>query len=429
MTLMEIYQHPRGALRALQAWLFRRRVIPSPLPSVEPRPARHVTRKSREEIEGLEDAANLAGSFYFREQILDDLEYYMQCIKRMRKADPGAYALYSQLGAHLLPQGGEVVCTHLTPWWKANRPAFGAVAATHLRLDKSNKKAKIYTPRFWYFQKLEYRSFLRNRLVQVPPEGSDIYRVTTYWDQPRERGWKAPIPTEFLIAITPNHRVFPLKEYTMQKTYAVSKNKQWGPGQVRGRRGNNALRTLQWDIPGFYKDWAKEHNTPVEDFMAWLFFAAASMFESGNRGLVRVEAGKNGNAAVFSVDIKRTPYFFKDRGVALTESGNRKRIFHIVRPHTRVNGAVVPMHFRGERQFDWNGFAVRITVPGLHHVPLAEFTPGSVTYGEKQILPQGLLDEKQVGTWLRGGVTSLDGVPNSMKNTPDIPPLPGRRVV
>ena len=425
MTLQEIYRHPRSALRALRAWIMRRRVIPPPLPRLElPAPPLRVVRKSREERDALEEAANLAGSFYFREQILDDLDYYMTCIKRMRTADPDAYELYSRLGAHLLPWKGDNVINQLTPWWKANRPSFGAVAWTSDQLDQQNKKSKCLSPRFWYFQKFKYHQFLRNRLVQRPPEGSDIYGVTTYWDQPRDKKWKQALPTEFLIAITPAGEVFPLKEYRMRTVRATSKRKHWQPGQTRGRAGGGTITVPIWDVHEFYKDWAAEHSMTAEKFMSWLFFAAASMYEAGNRGMIRVEASKDNHAAVFGVDIKRTPYFFKDRGVTLNEHGHRRRIFHIVRPHTRVTEPTVPMHFRGERQFDWNGFDIRITVPGLHHIAMPEFTPGVETYDNVAQFPPGRFTQKQVGTWLHGGVASLDGVPNSMKNLPELPPLP-----
>jgi hypothetical protein len=91
--------------------------------------------------------------------------------------------------------------------------------------------------------------------------------------------------------------------------------------------------------------------------------------------MVRVEASKGAEIAVFGVDITRTPYFFKDR-----DKVEGRRIFHIVRTHQRVraDGTVRPIktHFRGLRYFRWNGYDIKITVPGWHHKDITSFAAG-----------------------------------------------------
>jgi hypothetical protein len=67
--------------------------------------------------------------------------------------------------------------------------------------------------------------------------------------------------------------------------------------------------------------------------------------------------------------------FFADREA---EEGQRRRaIFHIVSEHVRVIGGnritTVREHYRGNRQFNWSGYRVLITVPGHHHGKLSEF--------------------------------------------------------
>jgi ribosomal protein L32E len=112
-----------------------------------------------------------------------------------------------------------------------------------------------------------------------------------------------------------------------------------------------------------------------------IFIATANSYENANLAMTRVCATKGDLSAVFGVDIKRTAYFFKDRMTTLNASGRRVPIFHIVRAHkrrTKTSSTVVKFHFRGERKFVWNGYQVSITVPGLHHTPLAEFDVGSV---------------------------------------------------
>jgi hypothetical protein len=94
--------------------------------------------------------------------------------------------------------------------------------------------------------------------------------------------------------------------------------------------------------------------------------------------MIRVAVTKGDMTAVFGVAIHRTAYFFQDRDYELTEHGTRKRIFHIVRPHTRADGTIVKMHFRGARTFHWAGYDVEITVPGLDHFMMNEFEPGTI---------------------------------------------------
>ena len=44
------------------------------------------------------------------------------------------------------------------------------------------------------------------------------------------------------------------------------------------------------------------------------------------------------------------------------------------------------MHFRGLREFAWNGYDIRLTVPGLHHIPLTNMTVPTIEddYAEKE---------------------------------------------
>jgi hypothetical protein len=93
---------------------------------------------------------------------------------------------------------------------------------------------------------------------------------------------------------------------------------------------------------------------------------------------ISIEA-KDGMAASFGLDMKRSAYFFKDRDPVLTPQGRKARIFHVVRPHMRRlkdgRELALKMHFRGLRRFAWGDYQVHITVPGLHHKPLTELMP------------------------------------------------------
>lgn len=79
---------------------------------------------------------------------------------------------------------------------------------------------------------------------------------------------------------------------------------------------------------------------------------------------------KNGRHANFAIDDNTAKEYFKDRPVTIrTKNGQRKRIIHEVRKHTRiVNGrkVTVKKHTRGIREFPWKDYNVTITAPKWH---------------------------------------------------------------
>ena len=119
---------------------------------------------------------------------------------------------------------------------------------------------------------------------------------------------------------------------------------------------------------------------------------------------IRIRAQKGSIPCIFSVDLLRTPYFFKDRDTKVNVNGVKKRIFHIVRTHKRKfkNGReiFVKSHFRGLRHFRWNDYNVTITMPGFHHRSLQEFgAAGHVMEGDA--VPSGFADSRQTGKILK----------------------------
>src|SRR5262245_44084685 len=134
-------------------------------------------------VETLRQQSEESGEFYFRETILDQLAYYMRCIARLRRVDPDAFDMYSQVGAHLMSRGILIDCigrnSPVSPWFRATLPAFGAVffgeAARTFEREKGNDQ--VY-PRFLYFQK--YAPHKAPPKVQRVARGA-VYVVTVYW--------------------------------------------------------------------------------------------------------------------------------------------------------------------------------------------------------------------------------------------------------
>ena len=53
-------------------------------------------------------------------------------------------------------------------------------------------------------------------------------------------------------------------------------------------------------------------------------------------------------------------------------------------------------HHRGEREFNWAGYQISITVPGRDHVPLQEFNVGGVDEYWIDKSESGLLDAQGI---------------------------------
>lgn len=352
-----------------------------------------------------------SGEFYFRETILDQLGYYMKCLERVRKVDPEAFALYSQVGGNVITEGalswfakvgafkGKTpelpMSAELSPWFRRTLPSFGAVFIGKIARDVETKEDS-WVPRFFYFRKYEPRA--------APPEIQRVgigavYIATVYWDDPEQRSWgkgrKSGVPQDFPIVINPDGSVRLLRSLLHD-----SREIRHTTGKSRGKKF--VIPRRQWVAADpWMVQWAHEYGAQVGDYLVALFVQVANMYETANSSVIRVTATNGELAASFGVDLKRTPYFFKDRETTLTESGKKKRIFHIVRAHVRKDGAAVKFHFRGEKSFSWNGYAIGITVPGRDHYNLAEFSVGAIDEDKMKPGVKGLGMKELGASWKR----------------------------
>jgi hypothetical protein len=315
--------------------------------------------------------------FNFRGDILDKLEDYFVLLDRMRKGDRGAYLMYAKVGANLVPwPEAAIMCDEEWPiseWFKSTLPGFGAVMWTRPRADSK----KNMWPRLIYFTKYDVRGAPSEL---QPVNGGAVYAVTAYWDCPGDKVFdkiKRGVPTEFGICIHPDGSVSSLRMLLSKQIKIKGKRNRRAGGGRGVRNGNTVFTRREWDYPEFFKDWAHDHGLTPEVHLLRLFSAATHSFEVAHYGMLKVTVRKNNKlTATFNIAARRSAYFFKDRDITIDQAGAKKRIFHIVRPHTRQVGdktTGVRLHFRGLQDFVWNSYAVRITVPGLHHANLAEF--------------------------------------------------------
>jgi hypothetical protein len=345
------------------------------------------------------------GEYNFRDTILEQLERYFVYLRRMKTCEPDVYGLYKEIGAILVPYASIMpdmatrryrtkhkpitVMPKLSPWFKQNRPGFGCIAygANPLAeqrelIESATAKSHdkwIMVPKFMYFHKYE----------QPPPEvqpmsDGDVYAMSIWWDRPHDPKFKRKhgTPTEYAVFISNDGESLRiLRQCETKMVQAVAKrDKKWIAGR---RRGSPSFSIPQrcWRIPKTFEDWAEERHEDVQIHLGNIFVNAMNHYEQASYSMVRIAVKKDDMVGVFSVNIRRMAYFFKDRDYVLTEHGGRKPVFHMVRAHERhtVKGTrAVKFHFRGERQFTWAGYQVSITVPGRDHFMLPEYDVGAV---------------------------------------------------
>jgi hypothetical protein len=329
--------------------------------------------------------AEIYGEFNFRDTILQQLERYFVYLERMKKHDNDAYHLYRQYGATLLPyvntnandrkidstEHWEPKMFTLADWFHQTRPAFGCfVYGADPESEKYEMTAKgppgmiVWLPKFMYFTKYKMPPATIQHIT-----GGDIYAMTIWWDRPQDSKTKSKygVPQEFGIWIsTDGKQVIALRSLDTKMV------------PIWSRRKHESFRIPEraWHIPHDFEEWAKLHHIDPQKFLTGLFLESVQRHELAQYSMVRVAASKDDMTAVFSVNIHKMGYFFQDRDIHVNANGIRKRIFHMVRAHTRRDGTVIKFHFRGERQFTWADYNILITIPGRDHINYADLNAG-----------------------------------------------------
>lgn len=360
-------------------------------PVAEPRyPKMHVVGKHHEDSqEVLYDESEFFGMFNFRDTILQQLERYFVYLARMKKYDRDSYGFYRQYGATLMPyinvgahdregtskEGPDDWKPFLAEWFHRHRPSFGCFAygtdpeTEKYELTHTNKKTGkvIWVPKFMYFTKQDKPT---PNLQMM--RGGDIYTMTVWWDRPHDPKFKRKYgtPQEFGIFVSHDGQtILALRALKTQITSVRSKKKSRGWVDIPQRN---------WQYPSEFERWAHDNGEDAQTFLTRLFLSSIQRHANAQRGVVRIAVHKGDMTAVFSVNHHKMGYFFQDRDITIGEHGARKRIFHMVKAHTRKDGARVPLHFRGEREFTWADYNVKITVPGYDHTNFDEYDVGFV---------------------------------------------------
>lgn len=362
------------------------------------------------------------GVFYFRGALLDRLDIYFRAVARMKKAHRDAYDIYTRVGGTMIPSNSLASMCTLPAFWHTpkNRPAFGCVHVASADRNDDNMLQLLY------FEKMAEPG----PWIELAP-GADVYEVNAYLDdlandaserinKLKSRRWRRWLRQcgfvfQFWVAVEPDGSMRPLKTLqTDWKNITYRGNGYRGGGKTRKQVFSESIPQKYWSYPYNLRWWWKEcheqdkYHETIEEWACSTLRLIANFAQAAEFAVRISVEDAHEHRAVFALDWKRTSYFFKDRDVILTPKGKSARIFHIVRPHMRKGAGgqetAVHMHFRGLRRFKWGNYNVHITVPGLHHMPLVEFTVGMVPMQEPN--DDILLDSNYIGSEL---AAHLDG--------------------
>lgn len=322
-----------------------------------------------------------SGVFSLKEGLLDNLEDAFFYARRMRKADREAYDLHLRLGAALLPRNAYSQAEGLNEWWRAgNRPAFGCVAF----LDKNTKE--------WLGMKFAYFTKIRRHSLDIlPPEGrGTIYNLRVYYDDGKT---KTGGSLSCHVEVARDGRILLCRE-RWSETRRIRHRKPRRPGERF-----SYVQTARFGVPPFLAALAEDHGITPEVAVQHIMAVTADGHWRASSGMIQVRVRKGHLAACFSIAQDRISRFFADRDLC---DGRKKKIFHAVRAHSRSGtesrkGSNVRMHFRGNRAFDWNGYRVIISVPGLHHGSLIEIEEGATILADEEPTPRGWIGPRRFG--------------------------------
>jgi len=294
----------------------------------------------------------------------------MSVARRLKKLDHDAYARFARIGAVICGEDTKALANRLDVQVGCI-PAFGAVF-----LDPEEKDDTF---------KMDFLSFTRvapTDRAGVEPFGGDVFLVSALYTC---KG-SSPYPAQFAVGVAPGGKIKALKCKIEHKIRLHHRNR---------KKGDSAFSTITKSEYGYppllCEPLGKDTRSDLfkkgspDERATYLFSVAVNFYVTAAISGLRVTAKKGNTLASFFVPMTDTAYFFQDRTKAADPStGKTKRIFHIVRAHSRTTEegvSFVKSHFRGLRKFSWNGYEITVSQQGLHHADLLQFG-GSAIMGD-----------------------------------------------
>lgn len=346
-----------------------------------------------------------SGRWYHLRDLLDVLDQHFFYIRRMKGTDREGYDFYSRVGGYVIsPKAEGWTMGGILPssWRQRQRPSFGLVSMT-----READPEKVHA-RFIYFYRITQSDFM-----EKCPE-SDVYRVTVYYDS--GRGKKLRFPAEYAVAVSwKDASVRLVKErFLASRRLPITKRKSssgsaclpnhTAPTRTKSRLGGERVTMWRFGYPQNLRSLFAAHKEEgtilrkqtIEEYATAIFIWVAGIVDNAGAD-THVRVSKGNLDALFCIPIERTPYFFKDRQLVVNHNGRRKKIFHIVRAHTRKSGKLIKTHFRGMRKFEWNGYRITISMPGFHHINQMLAPLEALEFAEDPNDPKKYLDMEQAG--------------------------------
>jgi len=317
----------------------------APALEADPAPVLPAPRRRRQrDVNEPESAA-----WHFKTTILDRLDEYFVCLRRVRRHDPEAYALFARVGLSI-PANVFFSGNHENSRERLRhscRPAFGGILFGNLQATDDR-----VCPSFAYFRKLRTPCDVQ----RVP--GVDCYEFTVVFDDRRAaNGWMArlTVPAVCYVALDRQSGEPRLLKQRVTLTSPILR-------RAGAKRERFTLTEHRWDYP----TWLREFKgAAAPSWLTYLFTMAIVTYEDTIDRIV-VRASRHGTVAAFGIQLARAKYFFADRSIEAAADGRRKRIFHAVTEHdrrTRHGATRVRAHYRGARHFDWNENRIDIVFP------------------------------------------------------------------
>lgn len=387
MSMIEIYNNIKDMIRAKLERLFKKQTIEAVavVEVAEPVPQPEVQKKPKKEPKTQNDEADKNyGVFTHFDDLLDKMDTYFKYLKLLKKDDRDAFDLYSKVGGQIIGKSALIQQGTINSDWMAARPSFGMAHMINEDSEYKGDHLPSVTPKLMYFQKVR-------QAPHIQKTENEIYNLVMYYVDTRKPKLRKPF--SWHVELLPDGSCRALKELTVSYAKVGKRNPDWIPQR-------------RWSLPEGLINLFYDHkytNQNVHQLSSNIFAMLANGCWYASHG-VRINAKRGDLMGVFNVAMDRTAYFFKDRERVTNANGKTARIFHVTRPHKRVlpdgREINVKMHFRGLRKFEWMGYQINITVPGIHHPDLNAFSAPVETFEDVINDTRGKLDMGQMGDLL-----------------------------
>lgn len=318
-----------------------------------PRPRRRTPRAANYDAPVDEPTLGFANAIDMH-HVLDRLPQYFEHLRMLKDVDAGAYSLFSTLGGQIaLDDGTRFDVGGVSAEFLANPPQVRCVFL-HSEVDADGVTADDMVPAsIIYMMKLAGGQICVNdqSIAMIPADGI-TYRYVTVM---RFKG-KPHVATCF-VHIDDEGTIRALPE-RLQVHQAI-------PGRYH-QNSPHTIRHAKVRVPTWIADMAHDNKMDPDAWLTHVVSLCASAKRADDAILVR--AHKSGMAAAWTIHRRDAKRFFAAR--ERDEDGRRRRVLHYVASFDRVTASGVQSvreHYRGAREFAWQGYDIEVSGLNFHH--------------------------------------------------------------